>query len=71
MATRYIIGGFGIDKEAWGVIDFKVDLIDEKGKTFNSFRIHEAEIGGFLGGINTLKSDTINVLLDYVRVNFL
>lgn len=71
MATRYIIGGFGIDREAWGVIDFKVDLIDEKGKTFNSFRIHEAEIGGFLGGINTLKSDTMNVLLDYVRANFL
>lgn len=71
MAARYIMGGFGIDKESWGVIDFKVDLIDETGKTFNSFRIYETEMGGILGGINTLKPDTMKVLVDYIKLNFL
>jgi hypothetical protein len=54
-----------------GVIDFKVELIDENNQVFNTFRIFEVEAGGFLGGINTLKSDTMKIVIDYVRNNLL
>ena len=71
MISRYIIGGFGIDKEVWGVIDFKVELIDENNNLIDTFRIFETEMGGFLGGINTLNSDTMSVLVDYINNNYL
>lgn len=52
-----------------GVIDFKVELIDENNHVFNTFRIFEVEAGGFLGGINILKSDTMKIVIDYVKIN--
>lgn len=73
MAARYILIGIGKNsfRESMGVIDFKVELIDENNQVFNTFRIFEVEAGGFFGGINTLKSDTMKLVVDYVKNNLL
>lgn len=73
MAARYILIGIGKNsfRESMGVIDFKVELIDENNQVFNTFRIFEVEASGFLGGINTLKSDTMKIVVNYVKNNLL
>lgn len=73
MAARYLLTGIGKNslRESMGVIDFKVELINKDNEVFNSFRMFEVEAGGFLGGINTLKSDTMNIMKKYITNNLL
>lgn len=73
MAARYMLVGIGKNsyRESMGVIDFKVELIDENNQVFNTFRVFEVEAGGILGGINTLKSDTMKIVVDYVKNNLI
>jgi hypothetical protein len=73
MASRYMLTGIGKNslRDSMGVIDFRIELIDENNEVINSFRIFEVEAGGILGGINTLKPDTMKIIIEYIQNNLL
>lgn len=73
MASRYMLTGIGKNslRDSMGVIDFRIELIDENNEVINSFRIFEVEAGGILGGINTLKPDTMKIITEYIQNNLL
>lgn len=65
MLVRYLVSGFGLS--GIGVIDINVEILDNENNLVSSFQISDTETGGFLGGINTLKMDTMKVITDYVE----
>lgn len=73
MGGRYFTSGF--DKKgalnSIGVIDVSIDFYTNNYNLIGSIRVSERESGGIFGGINTLMSDTINVIKDYTTKNFI
>ena len=72
MAMRYLVTGFS--KNALvnniGVIDFTVDFYN-KDEKISSIKLSETEVGGVFGGINTLKTDTLKILEEYIQRNLI
>ena len=71
MAARYFSIPFSDPRKDHGVIDVSIIFMDENNIEIGKIRITEMEIGGFLGGVNTLKSDVIAVIAEYTKRNLL
>jgi len=73
MFGRYMT--MGIAKNAYrsniGVIDVDINLKNSAGLSVGSFRLTELEVGGFLGGIDTLESDINDIIFNYINTNYL
>ncbi len=73
MFGRYMT--MGIAKNSYrsnmGVIDVDIIFKDKDEAVVGSIRVSQLEAGGFLGGVNTLKSDVAESIYEYVKNNYL
>lgn len=69
MLKRYIASGFS--NKFSGGIKVKVKILSKDENEITDFELTAMEVGGFLGGINTLQFDTIKLLSKLINNNLL
>ena len=73
MAGRYFTSGFsaaGAYKDI-GVLDVTVSIVDANENTIGKVRLTTIEAFGLLGGVNTMVSDILDIVQEYVVNNYM